>query len=86
MEQVSAVKCNRLLMMRMRNTIPPCYDPVYQEERRQADFDEFVDSLPHCIICGSAIFPGDKYHEAYRKPVCDDCFDELAENFDFVET
>lgn len=64
--------------------IPTCYDPVVQEDRRQAKVDEFMKSLPHCIICGSAIFPGAKYHEAFRKPVCEYCFGELETNVEYV--
>lgn len=68
----------------MKNKIPNCYDPVHQEERKQAMADKFMNSLPHCIICGSAIFPGAKYHEAFRKPVCDYCFEELECNIEVV--
>ena len=68
----------------MRNAIPSCYDPIAQEERRQAKIDEFMKSLPHCIVCGSAIFPGAKYREAYRKPVCEYCFEELESNIEIV--
>lgn len=68
----------------MKNKIPDCYDPVQQEERRQAIVDEFINGLPHCIICGSAIFPGAKYHEAFRKPVCEYCFEELESNIEVV--
>lgn len=70
--------------MRMRTSIPSCYDPVYQEERRQVAVDAFMKDLPKCVICGSAIFPGAKYHEAFRKPVCEYCFDELKCNTDRV--
>lgn len=65
--------------------IPKCYDPVRQAERRQAIVDEFVKSLPHCTLCESAIFPGTKYHEAFRKPVCRYCFEQLESNIEFVE-
>ena len=65
--------------------IPTCYDPVAQEDRRQAKVDEFMNGLPHCVICGSAIFPGAKYREAFRKPVCEYCFGELEANVECVE-
>ena len=68
----------------MRNYIPDCYDPVRQEENRQAMADKLWKSLPKCIICGSAIFPGAVYTEAYNKPVCNDCFELLESNFDVV--
>ena len=69
--------------------IQTCYDPVAQEDRRQAKVDEFMNGLPHCVICGSAIFPGAKYHEAFRKPVCKPvcnyCFEELEANVEYVD-
>lgn len=68
----------------MKNEIPNCYDPVVQEERRQAKIDKFLKVLPHCTICESAIFPGTLYREAFRKPVCRFCFEELKNNIEIV--
>lgn len=62
-----------------------CYDPIAAAERREEIADKILKSLPHCVICGSAIFPGAKYREAFRKPVCEYCFDELETNVEFVE-
>lgn len=59
---------------------PVCYDPVIQEERRQKAWDDFVDDLPVCKLCGHSVYPGDRYHETYASVVCSSCMDELREN------
>ena len=35
--------------------IPDCYEAYAQEERRQAEWDEYLASLPTCEKCGNAI-------------------------------
>ena len=60
-------------------------DPITAAERREEIADKILKSLPHCVICGSAIFPGAKYHEAFRKPVCNYCFEELEANVEYVD-
>ena len=65
--------------------IPPCYDPVYQEERRQMELDRFCDSMPCCTLCNRTLYPGDRIRVAFRQPVCEVCFEELEENKDVVE-
>jgi len=36
------------------------------EERRQAEWDKYLDRLPKCSVCDSPIYPGRKL---YRVPV-----------------
>lgn len=71
-------------MLRNR-AIPNCYDPVVQAERRESDWDKFVDKLPACTLCKRPLFPGDKFHTVGSLTACSRCVDELNENFDFVE-
>lgn len=65
--------------------IPDCYDPVVQEERRQASWDKTVKSLPECSLCRKKIFPGEKFHTAGRMAVCPSCVGELNENIEILE-
>lgn len=65
--------------------IPDCYDPVYQEERRQREWDEFADELPTCHLCRRRLYPGDKFHVANFFIVCACCKEELDENEEIVE-
>lgn len=65
--------------------IPDCYDPVYQEERRQAQWDKYAEDLPVCTLCRRRLYPGDKFHTARFMVVCTSCTDELNENVDIVE-
>lgn len=65
--------------------IPNCYDPVYQEDRRQMELDKLCDGLPCCTLCNRTLYPGDKIRTVHRQPVCLSCFDELTENQDIVE-
>lgn len=43
--------------------IPDCYDPVFQEERRQAAFDRRAEGYPVCGCCFRRICPGGRYYE-----------------------
>lgn len=36
--------------------MPDCYDPVYQEERRQRKWDEHCVSALACSYCGSSVY------------------------------
>lgn len=69
--------------------IPDCYDPVYQEERRQADFDRWASQFPICSCCGARIYPGGQFYELnVRKDaltVCEECASEMMENPCIVE-
>lgn len=65
--------------------IPDCYDPVYQEETRQAAWDEYADTLPTCHLCRRRLYPGDRFHVAHFFVVCTGCKEELDENEDVVE-
>lgn len=65
--------------------LPDCYDPVYQEERRQQEWDEYADALPVCTLCRRRLYPGDKFRTARYQIVCTRCMDELGENEDVVE-
>lgn len=65
--------------------IPYCYDPVYQEERRQMELDKLCDGLPCCTFCRRTLYPGDKFHMACHQIVCTSCKEELDDNEDVVE-
>lgn len=65
--------------------IPDCYDPVYQEDRRQAEWDDIAEDLPVCALCGRRLYPGDRFHTASYQIVCPRCKEELDENEDVVE-
>lgn len=65
--------------------IPSCYDPVFQAERRETQWDRLVDTLPVCTLCKRKLFPGDKFHTASYMIVCPRCVDELNENIEIVE-
>ena len=62
-----------------------CYDPVAQEERRQARWDRLVDKLPVCTLCKKTLHPGDVFHTAGCMPVCPSCVDELHQNIEILE-
>lgn len=69
--------------------IPKCYDPVFQEERRQARMDRRAAHLPRCGCCGRPVCPGEAFYElAVRREaltVCQDCRREMERNVCFVE-
>lgn len=65
--------------------LPNCYEPVFQEERRQKEWDEYADTLPVCTLCKRKLYPGDKFHTASYTVVCPRCVEELQENEDIVE-
>lgn len=60
--------------------IPDCYDPVRQEEARQAAWDRLVENLPRCGCCGESVYPGDYYHEHLDLILCHRCFSRLEDN------
>ena len=60
--------------------IPECYDPIFQEERRQSEWDHFVEDLPVCSCCRRSVYPGDHYHETRTIIVCASCMEDLMEN------
>ena len=66
-------------------TIPNCYDPITQEEQRQAEWDEYVEKLPACTLCRKNLFPGQKFHTAGNLIVCASCVPSLHENIENVE-
>lgn len=65
--------------------IPDCYDPSIQDERRQADWDKYIEKLPVCTICGRLVHYGEKYHVAHSENVCRECLEELTENTKSVD-
>lgn len=65
--------------------MPDCYEAYVQEERRQQAWDEHLEKLPTCCICGHKIMDGEEVHESKGRCVCADCMDELAENVGYVE-
>lgn len=70
-------------------SIPDCYDPVYQEERRQAAFDLWASQFPTCNCCGDSIYPGGQFYKLdvgkYDLIVCEKCASEMMENPFIVE-
>lgn len=70
-------------------SIPDCYDPVYQEDRRQADYDKWIQRLPVCGCCGSRIYPGGQFYELdvgkNAVIVCEECAEEMIDNPCIVE-
>lgn len=66
--------------------LPDCYDPVYQEDRRQREWDKFVENLPVCGCCGRSVYPNSVYYELdmmIKKEtiiVCEACKSDLDES------
>lgn len=60
--------------------IPDCYEGYRQEEERQRAWDEYMEKLPICCICGKRVRENEPYHTSINKSVCFSCFDELLEN------
>lgn len=69
--------------------IPNCYDPVYQEERRQAEADRAVSLRPVCACCRKPVIPGRPYYTLSIKKdpytICEDCKDDLEESETYLE-
>lgn len=69
--------------------IPDCYDPVFQEERRQAQWDREAQWPPKCGCCGEVLFPGRHYFEmdvmGDTLIVCDECKDRMEDSEVIVE-
>ena len=69
--------------------IPACYDPVYQEERRQAAIDRRESHFPICSCCGARIYPSGQFYELdvrkYALIVCEECASEMMDNPCIVE-
>lgn len=59
-------------------------DADYQEELRQKAWDEFVEGLPKCSVCGAPFLPKSIMRKiTVNKEVllfCEDCFTELEES------
>lgn len=60
-------------------------EPYIQEEQRQKAWDEHLEKLPTCCICGHKIMDGEDVHETRGKSVCAGCMEELTENVSYVE-
>lgn len=41
--------------------LPACWDPVYQEERRQLRYEQWLRRLTVCDGCGRHVMPGEAY-------------------------
>ncbi len=69
--------------------IPDCYDPVYQEERRQAEADRAASRRPICDCCFRHVRPGSHYYTiaVQKEPctICEDCKEELDESETHLE-
>lgn len=62
--------------------IPNCYDPVYQEEQRQKNWDR--KKKTSCCCCGDILDPGTRCHKTRGKTVCRFCMYELEESEELV--
>lgn len=65
--------------------IPDCYDPVYQAEQREREYDRVQALLPKCCFCEQRIQPGQPYREYLALQVCGPCFEELKESIQVVD-
>lgn len=69
--------------------IPYCYDPVYQAERREAEWDRYSGSSPRCSCCGDRILSGNRRYELLVNNnclnVCESCKDQMLESEYIVE-
>lgn len=69
--------------------IPNCYDPVYQEERRQLQADRAVSQRPVCDCCFKPVKPGRPYYKlSVLKElctICEDCKEDLEESKQILE-
>ena len=69
--------------------IPNCYDPVYQEERLQAEADRAVSLRPVCACCCKPVRPGTRYYtlsiQKERYTICEDCKEDLEESETYLE-
>lgn len=66
----------------MGNDYPDCYDPIYQAERQEDEWERTLQSCPKCDICGSLICVGDRYcvltGRGISVTLCGDCIDEVT--------
>ena len=53
--------------------IPDSYDPITQEDRRQAEHDTACEAFPHCDECGGSLYPYDTYTELGERLYCEKC-------------
>ena len=53
--------------------IPDCYDPIRQEEARQAAGDRLVENLPRCCHCNGSVYPHETYLEIDGMIYCEPC-------------
>lgn len=69
--------------------LPACYDPVYQEERRQLRWDRWQAELPECDGCGGRIQPGEPFYPLQTLQgmltICGSCLEGMAEEICFPE-
>ena len=65
--------------------IPDCWEADYQDMQRQREWDEHLEMLPTCAICGHKIMDGEDVYETRGKSVCASCMEELTENLSYVE-
>ena len=69
--------------------LPNCYDPVVQEERRQRDWDRWIQRFPVCDCCGETLRGGAVFFTLDVRDktltVCDACREQMEENVCCVE-
>lgn len=70
-------------------TLPDCYDPVVQEERRQLAWDRWIRRFPVCHGCGQPLLAGAVYFALNvgdkTLNICQLCRQEMEENIHCVE-
>lgn len=70
--------------------IPNCYDPVFQEERRQLQADLAASQRPVCDCCFRPVRSGSPYYtlsvRKVRLTICEDCKEDLDESETYLES
>lgn len=68
--------------------IPECYDPVYQEELRQRQWDARQLRLPKCVSCRQPLDHGrylDLTPYGAKEQICEECFFRHSRWADLME-
>jgi hypothetical protein len=65
--------------------LPDCYDPVYQENRRQEKWDKHCEDFPHCCECGNSVYPYDTYTQIGEFIFCEKCVSKGTHSIDELE-
>lgn len=59
-----------------------------EEDRRQAEWDRYVNRLPRCSVCGNTIYPGQKLSRVVIQKeeivLCAGCVEDIIEGQELV--